>query len=89
GQLNGGNVGVFNRGSGLGAILSALGSDGSVNVLSTPNLITLDNEEAKILIGQNVPITTGSYTQQSGTASQPFQTFDRKDVGITLRVKPQ
>ncbi|KHK51887.1 general secretion pathway protein GspD [Ralstonia sp. A12] len=89
GQLNGGNVGVFNRGSGLGALLSALGSDGSVNVLSTPNLITLDNEEAKILIGQNVPITTGSYTQQSGTASQPFQTFDRKDVGITLRVKPQ
>ncbi|HIE11015.1 MAG TPA: hypothetical protein EYP62_05320, partial [Kiritimatiellae bacterium] len=59
------------------------------NVLSTPNLITLDNEEAKILIGQNVPITTGSYTQQSGTASQPFQTYDRKDVGITLRVKPQ
>ncbi|CAJ0813810.1 type II secretion system secretin GspD [Ralstonia flaminis] len=89
GQLNGGNVGVFNRGSGLGALLSALGSDGSVNVLSTPNLITLDNEEAKILIGQNVPITTGSYTQQSGTASQPFQTYDRKDVGITLRVKPQ
>ncbi len=89
GQLNGGNFGVFNKGSGLGAILSALGSDGSVNVLSTPNLITLDNEEAKILIGQNVPITTGSYTQQSGTASQPFQTYDRKDVGITLRVKPQ
>ncbi|WP_296224711.1 type II secretion system secretin GspD [Ralstonia sp. UBA689] len=90
GQLNGGNFGVFNKATGLGAILSALGSDGSVNVLSTPNLITLDNEEAKILIGQNVPITTGSYAQ-TGTAASvtPFQTFDRKDVGITLRVKPQ
>ena len=44
GQLNGGNVGVFNRGSGLGALLTALGSDGSVNVLSTPNLITQENE---------------------------------------------
>ncbi|MEV8469774.1 type II secretion system secretin GspD [Ralstonia sp. UNC404CL21Col] len=90
GQLNGGNFGVFNRGSGLGVLLSALGSDGSVNVLSTPNLITLDNEEAKILIGQNVPITTGSYAQTGTSASvSPFQTFDRKDVGITLRVKPQ
>lgn len=90
GQLNGGNFGVFNRGSGLGVLLSALGSDGSVNVLSTPNLITLDNEEAKILIGQNVPITTGSYAQTGSAASvTPFQTFDRKDVGITLRVKPQ
>ncbi|MDE2201141.1 MAG: type II secretion system secretin GspD [Burkholderiaceae bacterium] len=88
--LNGGNFGVFNKATGLGAILSALGSDGSVNVLSTPNLITLDNEEAKILIGQNVPITTGSYAQTGSAASvTPFQTFDRKDVGITLRVKPQ
>ncbi len=88
--LNGGNFGVFNKSTGLGAILSALGSDGSVNVLSTPNLITLDNEEAKILIGQNVPITTGSYAQTGSAASvTPFQTFDRKDVGITLRVKPQ
>lgn len=90
GQLNGGNFGVFSKASGLGAILSALGSDGSVNVLSTPNLITLDNEEAKILIGQNVPITTGSYAQTGSAASvTPFQTFDRKDVGITLRVRPQ
>ncbi|AJW43520.1 MULTISPECIES: type II secretion system secretin GspD [Ralstonia] len=88
--LNGGNFGVFNKSTGLGAILSALGSDGSVNVLSTPNLITLDNEEAKILIGQNVPITTGAYAQTGSAASvTPFQTFDRKDVGITLRVKPQ
>ena len=77
GQLNGGNFGVFNKSTGLGAILSALGSDGSVNVLSTPNLITLDNEEAKILIGQNVPITTGSYAQTGSAASvTPFQTFD-------------
>jgi general secretion pathway protein D len=61
-----------------------------VNLLSTPNLITLENEEAKILIGQNIPITTGSYAQTGSSASvTPFQTYDRKDVGITLRVRPQ
>ncbi len=84
------NLGIVNRAVGLGALLHALGSDGSVNLLSTPNLITLENEEAKILIGQNIPVTTGSYAQTGGAASvTPFQTFDRKDVGITLRVKPQ
>ncbi|WP_420996038.1 type II secretion system secretin GspD [Cupriavidus sp. 30B13] len=89
-DLAGLNLGIVNKAVGLGALLRALGSDGSVNLLSTPNLITLENEEAKILIGQNIPITTGSYAQTGGSASvTPFQTFDRKDVGITLRVKPQ
>ncbi|WP_354682769.1 type II secretion system secretin GspD [Cupriavidus necator] len=89
-DVGGLNLGVVNRALGLGALLRALGTDGSVNLLSTPNLITLENEEAKILIGQNIPITTGSYAQTGGAASvTPFQTFDRKDVGITLRVKPQ
>ena len=58
--------------------------------LSTPNLITLDNEEAKIVVGQNVPFVTGQFTN-TGTATHvnPFQTIERKDVGITLRIKPQ
>ncbi|MFJ4290411.1 type II secretion system secretin GspD [Cupriavidus sp. NPDC089707] len=89
-DIGGLNLGIVNRAMGLGALLRALGTNGSVNLLSTPNLITLENEEAKILIGQNIPITTGSYAQTGGAASvTPFQTFDRKDVGITLRVKPQ
>ena len=66
-------------------------SAGDGNILSTPNLLTLDNEEAKIVIGQNVPFVTGSFTNTSGTAGtvNPFQTIERKDVGLTLRVKPQ
>lgn len=84
------NLGIVNTSLGLGALLRALGSDSSVNLLSTPNLITLENEEAKILIGQNIPITTGSYAQTGSSSTvTPFNTFDRKDVGITLRVKPQ
>ncbi|MBT0569148.1 type II secretion system secretin GspD [Curvibacter sp. CHRR-16] len=58
------------------------------NVLSTPNLLTLDNEEAKIVVGQNVPFVTGQYTGSSGSSSA-FQTVERKDVGLTLKVKPQ
>jgi general secretion pathway protein D len=60
-------------------------------VLSTPNLLTLDNEEAKIVIGQNVPFVTGQYTNNNTNAGSvnPFQTIERKDVGLTLRVKPQ
>ncbi len=89
-DIGGLNLGVVNRALGLGALLRALGSQGSVNLLSTPNLITLENEEAKILIGQNIPITTGSYAQNNAVGGgTPFNTFDRKDVGITLRVKPQ
>ncbi|SDD18041.1 type II secretion system protein D (GspD) [Cupriavidus sp. YR651] len=89
-DIGGLNLGVVNKAIGLGALLRALGSNDSVNLLSTPNLITLENEEAKILIGQNIPITTGSYAQTGSTATvTPFQTFDRKDVGITLRVRPQ
>jgi general secretion pathway protein D len=60
-------------------------------VLSTPNLLTLDNEEAKIVIGQNVPFVTGQFTNTgaSNGSVNPFQTIERKDVGLTLRVKPQ
>ncbi|WP_025598133.1 type II secretion system secretin GspD [Burkholderia sp. WSM2230] len=75
---------------GLGALLQALSQTADANVLSTPNLITLDNEEAKIVVGTNVPIQTGSYSNlTSGTASAAFNTYDRVDVGLTLHVKPQ
>ncbi|WP_157314346.1 type II secretion system secretin GspD [Chitinibacter sp. GC72] len=72
----------------LGMIASALQSSGNGNVLSTPNLLMLDNEEAKITIGQNIPIITGSQ-QPTGGNPNPFITVERKDVGIKLRVRPQ
>ncbi|HEX7908579.1 MAG TPA: type II secretion system secretin GspD [Paraburkholderia sp.] len=75
---------------GLGALLQALSQTADANVLSTPNLITLDNEEAKIVVGTNIPIQTGSYSNlTSGTTSNAFNTFDRVDVGLTLHIKPQ
>jgi general secretion pathway protein D len=74
---------------GLGAVAHALSNDSGSNILSTPNLITLDNEEAKIIVGQNVPFITGSFTTNAGASSNPFQTIERKDVGLALRVKPQ
>jgi general secretion pathway protein D len=68
----------------------ALESDVDANILSTPNLLTLDNEEAKIVVGQNVPFITGQYAQTgSSTTATPFQTIERKDVGLTLKVRPQ
>lgn len=74
----------------LGALAKFLETDTNANILSTPNLLTLDNEEAKIIIGQNVPFITGSYAQTgSTTTASPFQTIERKDVGLTLRIKPQ
>jgi general secretion pathway protein D len=73
----------------LAAILRALQSQTDTNVVSTPNLITLDNEEAKIVVGENVPFITGQFTQQGGATTNPFQTIERKDVGITLRIRPQ
>ncbi|WP_038741563.1 general secretion pathway protein GspD, partial [Burkholderia pseudomallei] len=75
---------------GLGALLQFFAGSSDANVLSTPNLVTLDNEEAKIVVGQNVPIPTGSYSNlTSGTTANAFNTYDRRDVGLTLHVKPQ
>ncbi len=73
------------------AVLNALASDADTNILSTPTLVTLDNEEAEIVIGQNVPFVTGSYSNTGATngASNPFQTIQRQDVGLTLKIKPQ
>jgi len=76
----------------LGAVANFFESQSGANVLSTPNLVALDNEEARIVIGQNVPFVTGSYAN-SGTATggtvNPFTTVDRKDVGLTLKIKSQ
>ena len=87
------NLGVATKIGGtyvLGALARLIDKTGTGNVLSTPNLLTLDNEEAKIVIGQNVPFVTGTYTStSSNTTANPFQTIERKDVGLTLRVRPQ
>ena len=74
----------------LGALANFLQNSGDANVLSTPNLMTLDNEEAKIVIGNNVPFVTGSYANTTGNNTvNPFSTVERKDVGLMLRVRPQ
>ena len=77
----------------LGILAKALESESQANILSTPNLLMLDNEEAKITIGDNVPFITGSYANSGSTGGaasvNPFQTIERKDVGLTLKVKPQ
>lgn len=78
-------------GNRIGALLNALAGDAESNILSTPTLVTLDNEEAEIVVGQNVPFVTGSYsnTGNTGTPTNPFQTINREDIGITLKIKPQ
>lgn len=87
------NIGLLRNINGvttLSAIARLLQSNTNSNIISTPNLITLDNEEAKIVVGSNVPFVTGQYTNTgTGAVQSPFQTIERKDVGITLRIKPQ
>ena len=73
----------------LGTVAQAIQATSGTNILSTANLVTLDNEEAKIVVGQNLPFVTGSYTSSSSSTTNPFQTIERKDVGITLRIRPQ
>ncbi|MEE9560749.1 MAG: type II secretion system secretin GspD, partial [Acidiferrobacterales bacterium] len=75
----------------LGALARALDTKGYATILSTPNILTLDNAEAKITVAQNVPFITGSFAQATGAAGtvNPFQTIERQDVGIVLKVKPQ
>jgi general secretion pathway protein D len=90
------NVGIlhkFGNVLGLGGLLQALATSSDANILSTPNLITLDNEEARIVVGQNVPVESGSFATPTATTTagsvSAFNTFDRRDVGIVLHVKPQ
>jgi general secretion pathway protein D len=74
----------------LGFLARALETDANANILSTPNLLTLDNEEAAVVVGQNLPFITGQYAQTgTQTTPTPFQTIERRDVGLTLRVRPQ
>ena len=85
-------IGRFNdTNTNFAAIVTALKGDGTTNILSTPTLITMDNEEAEIVVGQEVPFVTGSFTSTgtSSTPTNPFQTIQRENVGITLNVKPQ
>ncbi|MFH7327109.1 type II secretion system secretin GspD [Desulfurivibrio sp. C05AmB] len=86
-----GTVDIFgNEFFSLGALVNALATDADTNILSTPSLVTMDNHEAEIVVGQNVPFLTGSFTQATtGVGGSPFQTIERRDVGIKLRVKPQ
>jgi len=91
-SLPGLTLGIFrqvNGELGLGAVASALENAGNANILSTPNMITLDNELATIKVGQNIPIITGSFTTGTSGANNPFQTVDRKDIGLLLKVRPQ
>ena len=92
---SGANFGLAHKTNGvyvLGFLARFLETSGTGNVLSTPNLLTLDNEEAKIVIGENVPFVTGQFTNPgttSGGSVSPFQTIERKDVGLTLKIRPQ
>lgn len=80
---------VIGLGNGdFGALVTALSANTKSNLLSTPSLLTLDNQKAEILVGQNVPFQTGSYTTDAAGASNPFTTIERKDVGVTLKVTP-
>ena len=88
--LNIGSITNFGNNLAFSSLLRAVSTISGANVLSTPNLMTLDNEEARIIVGQNIPIVTGSYAQTGSTATvTPFQTYTRQDVGLTLRVRPQ
>jgi len=86
------NIGAFRYVNGtymLAGLANFLEKNIGANVLSTPTLMTLDNEEARIVVGKNVSFQTGNTTVNSGGVTSPFQTFERKDVGLTLRIKPQ
>ena len=77
---------------GLGLLARALEKNVKANILSMPNLITLDNEEARIIVGQNVPFITGQFTTAASAGAagvNPFQTIERRDIGLSLRVRPQ
>ena len=83
------SLGLLNGANTLTAIARLIQKSGNSNIMSTPNLMTVDNEEAKIVVGRNVPFITGQFTSTGTGTTNPFQTVERKDVGITLRIKPQ
>jgi general secretion pathway protein D len=82
---------ISSRGTSFAAILRALQGDGNTNIIATPSIVTLDNEEAEIKVGQRVPFLTGQFATTSGTGAQPinpFQTIQREDVGTLLKITP-
>ncbi|WP_051542654.1 type II secretion system secretin GspD [Thiothrix lacustris] len=83
GLLLGGGTNSF------GAIVEALKGDAATNILSTPTLVTMDNEEAEITVGQEVPFITGTSTSAANDTTNPFTTIERKDVGLTFKITPQ
>lgn len=103
-QQKGGNISVDNKGrptaiatgatAGIGndkagILINALNALNDSNILSTPSLLVMDNEEAEFLVGENIPYVTGSFTTNTNGSSNPFQTVERQDVGIKLNIKPQ
>jgi general secretion pathway protein D len=86
-----GIIGDFDSvtGKGMGLLVQALKSDGATKILSTPSVVTLDNEEATLSVGEEVPFQTGSYTNSGSSNSNPFTTINREEVGVILKVKPQ
>lgn len=72
----------------FGVLITALSANSKSNLLSTPSLLTLDHQKAEILVGQNVPFQTGSFTTSASGADNPFTTIERQDIGVTLKVTP-
>ena len=85
-RVDGATVGAADAGGNIGLLLRALTADTDANVLSTPSVMTMDNEEAEIIVGQNVPFITGRAIEDSG---QAFSSIQRQDVGVQLRIRPQ
>jgi general secretion pathway protein D len=83
------NLPGFGRITNLGFLARALETQTKANVLSTPTLLTLDNQEARIMVGQQIPVPTGSYTTAADTSTNPFVTYESQEVGLILRIKPQ
>ena len=79
---------VLLRNSNFGVLIKALSSKSNINLMSTPSLMTLDNEESEFVVGQEVSFTTGSYQKNNGDTNNPFKTSERKPVGLTLKVTP-
>lgn len=94
GNLTGGTIAggrIKEDGTSFGVLVRALQGDGDTNILSAPTLLTMDNEEAEFSVGQEVPFLTGSFSNTGATTNSvnPFQTIQRKDVGLTLGITPQ
>lgn len=79
----------YYTGGNLQAAIRALSTNSKVNVLSTPSVLTLDNQQAQIMVGSNIPIITGQSTGSTATTDNPFTTFERQDIGVTLKITPQ